>query len=118
MKRRRVGIVHDERYLWHRSRMEYGPDFEGDPQLEEPAPRRRTLQMRYAKAGLCRSRRATTRRGTPVLRGGDRRRNAGRRERVANFGAFADGVGGQAFADHQRDAIDRARHAAEMEPRP
>jgi acetoin utilization deacetylase AcuC-like enzyme len=42
---RTVGIVHDERYFWHRSYIDYGPYFEFGPQLESPEPRRRMLNL-------------------------------------------------------------------------
>jgi acetoin utilization deacetylase AcuC-like enzyme len=47
----RVGLVHEETYFWHTSRIDFGPDVEGDVQLETPEPRRRLLNLLH-RTGL------------------------------------------------------------------
>lgn len=48
---RRVGLVYEEDYFWHRSRVDFGAIVEGDSQFETPEPRRRLLNLLH-KLGL------------------------------------------------------------------
>lgn len=65
MSNRVVGIVHEERYFWHRSVLDYGAFFEEGPQLEDPAPRRRLLNLLDVTGLLARCRRLSV---TPMSR--------------------------------------------------
>jgi acetoin utilization deacetylase AcuC-like enzyme len=42
---RRVGLVVEEDYFWHRSHVDFGPWVEGDAQFETPEARRRLLHL-------------------------------------------------------------------------
>jgi acetoin utilization deacetylase AcuC-like enzyme len=48
---RRVGLVYEEDYFWHESKVDFGPLVEGDAQFETPEARRRLLQL-LMKLGL------------------------------------------------------------------
>lgn len=52
---RRVGLVHEEAYFWHLSRVGFGGIVEGDSQFETPEPRRRLLNLlhRLGLTDLC-----------------------------------------------------------------